>query len=455
MLRPSPCRVHLPPPAPLSLRRPPFARSIFHRFNQPYGSKWSWDFRSLCQPAGSEYVAFNVPPSASASPSPAAGDYAERIIFNICGSVAGPVIAPYNSNNPNSNMTLPQPHSHGTAIQIVDSPVDFEAGYICPDTDTCDQATNPGCLPYSLNYNASRNDNNPNTGQPIAHNPAMEALCAGPSPPASCFVAAVRCTGNIELLSYYKGDTPVFSLFDEGTAAGVTVASPANGINISYTPSLAFKGDAFPCNALDPATGEAVVRTINLYIACNAAGDPGDALTVVGYSEQGQCQYYITAAHKLACGVPGDPYDPGANPSFTVAPTAAPAAFNLNANQLVGAVVGAVVGITVLMQTLVGLAFFCFLVPAATRAASLEAAYARCCCCCGGGARSGPLYSPRARAPTPRTYRDSHGKSQELAAPTTMYADRALAALPQGAGGEPRFAGNPLNIVNAAEQGAL
>ena len=425
----------------------PFPRSIsqciFHRFNQPYGPRYSWDFRALCTAPGQEYAAFQLPlPSAS----PAPGDFAQRIIFNVCGTVAAPIIAPYQDPPTvnNVNMTLPQPHSHGTAIQVLDDPLSFENSFYCPDTDTCDQATNPDCIPGTLNYLANRSGTNQYTGLPIEHNPAMEVRCSQPDPPAACFVSSTKCTGNIELLSYYNGDAPVFSLYDEGSAGGVTTTSPLNGVNLTYTPSLAFSDDRFACTSKDPRTGEPVVRTVNLYIACNPGGRVTDPLNVLGYTEEGQCQYYIQSSHILGCGALGDPYDPTAYPSLAPYPTCAPAsaaAFNLNTEQLVGTTVGSVAALTVLVQTLAALIIFCCCAPAATRDASLDACYARCGCARGGG--SGVVLRAL-RTPTREDFADGHGKTQILPGSAGMFVGRAL-----GSGGaSDRFAPNPLGIVN-------
>jgi hypothetical protein len=56
-------------------------------------------------------------------------------------------------------------------------------------------------------------------------------------------------------------------------------------------------------------TGLAVTRSLNIFIGCNQGGKESDPLNVIGYTEEGQCQYYIQTSHKLACGVLGDPYD--------------------------------------------------------------------------------------------------------------------------------------------------
>ena len=131
------------------------------------------------------------------------------------------------------------------------------------------------------------------------------------------------------------------TLFDEGTYDGVTSTSWQNGINLSacakerktievwhtYTKSTplalccpclapaAFVGargyasDSFTCTAFDPTTGVAVTRSVNIYIGCNQAGKTTDPLNVIGYTEEGQCTYYIKTSHKLGCGVLGNPFD--------------------------------------------------------------------------------------------------------------------------------------------------
>jgi len=295
---------------------------IYHRSNQPYTTSkqpfWSWDFRSLCKPAGQEYVAFAIPPapspgvSPSASPSPS---YHPRIIFNICGTVAQ-VVAPYLPTplQPGTaSMKLPLPHSHGTAVQYLDDP-GADKDFVCPDVDTCDQDTNPACLPGSLNYPPGGNPgNNPFSGSnpvPINRNPRREQRCASSTPPYYCTVQSVPCEGGVEIVAYYDGTGAIMTLYDEGTWNGVTSTSWQNGINLTFVGARPYEADGnFKCNAFDVTTGGAVNRNLNIFIGCNQGGKPSDPLQITGFTEEGQCQYYIQASHKLACGVAGDPYD--------------------------------------------------------------------------------------------------------------------------------------------------
>jgi len=107
-------------------------------------------------------------------------------------------------------MELPLPHSHGTAVQYIDPPGQY-AMYTCPDVDTCDQDTNPACLPGSLNYPPGGNPGfSPfNPSQPIGRNPRREARCSGPNPPYYCTVEGVPCEGTVEVLAYYDGSATV------------------------------------------------------------------------------------------------------------------------------------------------------------------------------------------------------------------------------------------------------
>ena len=141
------------------------------------------------------------------------------------------------------------------------------------------------------------------------------------------------------------------TLYDEGRCSGVTSTSWQNGINLSECAKLltterrlrsvivcgtrtqgarappfvsrhsrslsAFVGarryaaDSFTCTAFDTTTGVPVTRNLNIYIGCNQGGKTTDPLNVIGYTEEGQCQYYVKTSHKLGCGVPGDPFDLG------------------------------------------------------------------------------------------------------------------------------------------------
>lgn len=68
-------------------------------------------------------------------------------------------------------------------------------------------------------------------------------------------------------------------------------------------------------------TGVSVTRSLNIFIGCNQGGKETDPLSVIGYTEVGQCQYYIQTSHKLGCGVAGDPYD-----NIYLSPSSAPVA---------------------------------------------------------------------------------------------------------------------------------
>ncbi len=117
------------------------------------------------------------------------------------------------------------------------------------------------------------------------------------------------CTGAAEIIAYYDGTAPAFSLNDE--------TNPNGGINLTYQGALPYinTDGTDRCPALDPSTGYQVQRSVNVYISCNKSA-PG--LTVVKYTERGQCQYFIEAQSALACGVPvgtptpGPPAPPGA-----------------------------------------------------------------------------------------------------------------------------------------------
>ena len=220
----------------------------------PFFSRRSWDIRSLCRPAGQEYVAYTIgapSPSPAASPAP----YVQNIRFSafrtpsflllasppiallelratlscpfspcplfahplaspdLCGTVAQ-VVAPYLATPPagTANMELPLPHSHGTAVQYIDDP-GKQSTNVCPDVDTCDQETNPACLPGSPNYPPGGNPgNNPFTTSnpdftpaPIARNIRREQRCASATPPFYCTVQNVPCEGGVEVLAYYDG----------------------------------------------------------------------------------------------------------------------------------------------------------------------------------------------------------------------------------------------------------
>lgn len=75
--------------------------------------------------------------------------------------------------------------------------------------DTCDQDTNPQCLPGSLNYDPTRDGINPYTNKAISHNVNRENRCAADPNRFYCTVRTVACEGNVEVLSYYDGAQPV------------------------------------------------------------------------------------------------------------------------------------------------------------------------------------------------------------------------------------------------------
>ena len=130
--------------------------------------------------------------------------------------MAGYIAAPFSATNP-SNMMLPLPHSHGTAVQLIDNPAQ-DSMNTCPDADTCDQDTNPSCIPGSLNYDPLRTGENPFiSGVMINHNTARETRCAvtacqngpGAGCPYYCYVVSTPCEANVEVLAYYDGAPPV------------------------------------------------------------------------------------------------------------------------------------------------------------------------------------------------------------------------------------------------------
>ena len=124
-----------------------------------------------------------------------------------------------------ANMELPLPHSHGTAVQYIDDPGQ-DKQFVCPDVDTCDQETNPACLPGSANYPLGGNTVSGSTQNPfsssnpvqISRNLVREGRCnpsVAPVPPATvpyyCNVASVPCEASVEVLTYYDGSAPVRS----------------------------------------------------------------------------------------------------------------------------------------------------------------------------------------------------------------------------------------------------
>jgi hypothetical protein len=278
-----------------------------------------YDLCPLCRPAGAEYVAF--PAGAPA------GALYPQIRFNVAGSVSR-VIATIQNTSSGWLQVLPFPRSHGVAVQFVDDPDGPGVNpdhYAAVDTDTCDQATNPGCGP--LNY-ASCDGN----GAPIIPatecNPARQAACAASAqalPYCSPSMNASYVTGAVEVLAYPDGGAPIYSLFDE--------SDPLSGVNLTFPAIAHWMGDPFSCTTLDPPTGYATQRTVNIFIACDASVA---GLAVDAYSEPSECHYFITARSALAC---------GSNLSPTPTPAPSPfAAAGMSAAAVYGAIAGAFVG---------------------------------------------------------------------------------------------------------------
>ena len=161
---------------------------------------------------------------------------------DLCGTVAQ-VVAPYKLNPPvgTANMDLPLPHSHGTAVQYIDDPGQ-DKQFTCPDVDTCDQDTNPGCLPGSNNYPTGGNTINGSTQNPfsasnpvqIGRNERREQRCAAASPPYYCFVQSVPCEGNVEVLAYYDGTGAVRALYH--MPAQIPRAIPPRYLQVTDSP---------------------------------------------------------------------------------------------------------------------------------------------------------------------------------------------------------------------------
>ena len=136
---------------------------------------------------------------------------------DLCGTVSQ-AVAPYSTAGPanTANMQLPLPHSHGTAVQYIDDPSQ-DSMYTCPDVDTCDQETNPACLPGSANYPVGGNTVGGSTQNPfsssnpvqISRNLYRESRCAADPTIYYCFVEGVPCESSVEVLTYYDGAAPV------------------------------------------------------------------------------------------------------------------------------------------------------------------------------------------------------------------------------------------------------
>lgn len=278
-----------------------------------------YDLCPLCRPAGAEYVA--LPAGAPA------GALYPQIRFNVAGTVSR-VIAMFGRNRSSGTQLLPFPHSHGVAIQFVDDP---DGAGINPnrfplvDTDTCDQATNPLCGP--LNY-ASCDGNNAPINPATECNPARQAACAASAqalPYCSPSKNASFATGSAEVLAYYDGGAPTFSLFDESDAL--------SGVNLTFPPAPLWSSDPFACETSDPSSGAPTQRTVNVFIACDASIS---GLAVDSYFEPSECHYFITARSALAC---------GSNLSPTPTPAPLPfAAAGMSAAAVYGAIAGAFVG---------------------------------------------------------------------------------------------------------------
>jgi hypothetical protein len=282
------------------------------------GRTFAFNLCPLCAPAGAEYVA--LPAGAPA------GALYPQIRFNVAGTVSR-VLAML-ENKSSGQQLLPFPHSHGVAVQFVDDPdgPGVNPGrFALADTDTCDQATNPSCGP--LNYASCDGDNAPI--KPATEcNPARQAACAASAqalPFCSPSMNASYAIVSAEVLAYYDGGAPVFSMYDE--------SNPQGGINLTFPAAPLWSMDPFQCDFLDPTTGVAAQRTVNIFIACDASVA---GLAVDNYYEPSECRYYIAARSALACGSPQSP---------TPAPAPSPlAAAGMSAAAVYGAIGGAFVG---------------------------------------------------------------------------------------------------------------
>jgi hypothetical protein len=108
---------------------------VFNRFPSELNGltdEYTWDLRSLCAGAGAEYTATrdpqcNLPDGSTPCPTACLGNCAVNqdqkpvIVFNICGTVNGP-IAPVSETDGTGGVgdpqTIPIPHSHGVALQV-------------------------------------------------------------------------------------------------------------------------------------------------------------------------------------------------------------------------------------------------------------------------------------------------------------------------------------------------
>lgn len=271
------------------------------------GQPWYYDLSGLCMPANSEYSVWKA-----GEPNPVSTTF-PQIIFNVCGTVARDV-APFQPANVGANVTLPFPASHGVAIQLISDPT-LDGQFTCADVDSCDQATNPTCAIGSLNYDATRNGNNPFIPTlPIAHDAARELQCSNNPSNVFCNVGSVPCTDNAAVLARYMGGEDTL-----GDTLDVRLAdwnNPQGGINISYSNAPAFLSDPFVCHPIDPVTGNVAPRSVNIFIACDT-NVPG--LIADSYTEPQECAYFITARSAAACGTTVSPYVP--SPSQTSSST--------------------------------------------------------------------------------------------------------------------------------------
>jgi len=279
---------------------------IFHR-SQLGAKGYSWDLINLCMPAGQEYQTYSAGQAPGTFP---------KVIFNICGSVSQ-AVAPCKDKTTtdcDNGQIMPMPHSHGVVIQYINDPAHDQL-YNCADLDTCDQDTNPNCVIGSLNYDATRDGINPYTNLAINHNVGRETRCAQNPARYYCLVKGVKCTDAVEVLASYdgvdadsqnwatSGSPPAFELNDE--------SDPNSGIILHYPSAKGYVSDPFSSTGcpLDPTTGLAAERSVQMSIAC----DQGvSGFVAYNYTEISPCTYVIYGASKAACGTPGNTFDANA-----------------------------------------------------------------------------------------------------------------------------------------------
>ncbi len=163
----------------------------------------------------------------------------------------------------------------------------------CSDLDTCDQTYNPTCAPNSLNYDPA----NP-AYSTDAYFAARADRCTAegvswcnPYSYWCCSVKSTPCTKEAEVLAYFDGSPPSFSLLNEGSQ---------NGLTLTYSGALAFDQDPYPCGsagAKDPSTGEAPARSLEIRMSCDPAQTTGLGTTY--FYERDTCQYVITTSSAL------------------------------------------------------------------------------------------------------------------------------------------------------------